>query len=223
MQPYWGEYDSSVIFCEDKYANSHFIAEYYNTLSGLFYFFIALYFFTTKMKKYAYLISSVSIGTIALHGTLRWYGQWIDEMAMLTLMFFYIKDVYYDLKYIYCAMMLGFYMTFHDNYNVFLFLFIFIVIYQYNTVQLIINDEKTRYYLKMYKLSMMIGFTFWLLDRLCFTKIINFHVLWHILSGIGAYNGTQVYHEHRKQLDKAGLKIVKWMKTKKLRNKEIKN
>ena len=51
MQPYWGEYDSSVIFCEDKYANSHFIAEYYNTLSGLFYFFIALYFFTTKMKS----------------------------------------------------------------------------------------------------------------------------------------------------------------------------
>jgi len=52
----------------------------------------------------------------------------------------------------------------------------------------------------------------WILDRFCFTKSINFHVLWHLLSAIGCYNGTQVYNEHRKDLDKAGLKILKWFK-----------
>ena len=69
----------------------------------------------------------MGLGTMTLHGSLRWYGQWADEMSMLTLMFFYIKDVYYDIKYEYCSLLLGIYMTFHDNYGVFLLLFVSLI------------------------------------------------------------------------------------------------
>ena len=218
MGKFWGDFDSSVIFCEDKYIHSPYIAEYFNTISGIFYLCIASYFFTTKLKKYGVLISLVGIGTITLHGTLRWYGQWSDEMSMLTLMFFYIKDVYYDTKLEYCPIILGIYMTFHNNYNVFLFLFVFMLMYQYRAAQLIIKNENAKYYLIMYNTSMILGGGCWLLDRACFTKSINFHVLWHILSGFGMYGGTQVYHEHRKDLDRACYKIVKWAKKKKILN-----
>lgn len=218
MYKYWGEFDSSVIFCEDKYTVSPYIAEYFNSISGLFYLCIASYFLTTKLKKYGCIITLISIGTITLHGTLRWYGQWTDEMSMLILMFFYIKDVYYDIKYDYCAIILGIYMTFHNNYNIFLFLFIFMLIYQYRAVKLIIKNNNAIYFFKIYNISMLLGGIFWILDRICFTTSINFHVLWHIFSGIGVYNGTQVYHEHRKDLDKAAIKIAKWVKQKKISN-----
>ena len=214
MYKFWGEFDSSVIFCEDKYINSPYIAEYYNTISCILYLFIACYFFTTKLKKYGVLISLVGFGTITLHGTLRWYGQWADEMSMLTLMFFYIKDVYYDVKYKYYIVILGIYMTFHENYNIFLFLFLFMLIYQYRAAQLIIRNKNAKHYLIMYNTTMILGGICWILDRICFTKNINFHVLWHLLSALGSYNGTQVYHEHRKDLDKAASKIIKCLNKK---------
>ena len=168
-----------------------------------------------RRKKYGFLIGLVGIGTITLHGTLRWYGQWSDEMAMIILMFFYIKDVYYDIKYDYCVIILSIYMAFHDNYNVFLFIFFFLLIYQYRAVQLIIKSKNAKNYLIMYNTSMILGGICWILDRVCFTKSINFHVLWHILSGFGLYSGTQVFHEHRKDLDQAGYKIIKWINKKK--------
>ena len=40
---YWGNPDVSVKFCEDKYGVSNYVAEYYNTLSAIFYI-IVVYF-----------------------------------------------------------------------------------------------------------------------------------------------------------------------------------
>ena len=48
---YWGEYDSSVIFCEDKYIQSPYIAEFYNTISGLSYLLVGLYYLNTSIYK----------------------------------------------------------------------------------------------------------------------------------------------------------------------------
>ena len=53
---------------------------------------------------------------------------------------------------------------------------------------------------------MISGGVYWILDRVCFTKVVNFHVLWHLLSTIGVYSGTQIYHEHRKILTKLLIK-----------------
>jgi dihydroceramidase len=212
MYKYWGDFDSSVIFCEDKYTHSYYVAEYFNTLSGIAYLLVAYYFLTTKIIHYGFLITLMGLGTMTLHGTLRWYGQWADEMSMLTLMFFYIKDVYYDIKYEYCSLLLGIYMTFHDNYGVFLLLFVSLIFYQYKAAQQIIRNKNAKYYLRVYQISMISGGVCWILDRVCFTKVVNFHVLWHLLSTIGVYSGTQIYHEHRKDLDKAANKILQWYK-----------
>ena len=35
----------------------------------------------------------LGIGTATLHGTLRYYGQWFDEIAMLILSFYIIKEL----------------------------------------------------------------------------------------------------------------------------------
>ena len=48
----------------------------------------------------------------------------------------------------------------------------------------------------------------WILDRICFTKTINYHVLWHILSGFASFSGSMVYYENRKLLDKKAVASV---------------
>ena len=47
---FWGDKDTSISFCEDKYVNSKYIAEYYNTYSGLSYCLVGLYFYNNKIK-----------------------------------------------------------------------------------------------------------------------------------------------------------------------------
>ena len=49
MNYFWGPEDTSVHFCEDKYVHSYWIAEYFNTISSIFYILVGVYFF-----KYPY-------------------------------------------------------------------------------------------------------------------------------------------------------------------------
>ena len=50
MEYYWGESDSSITFCEDKYVVSEYIAEYYNTLTAAAYIIIGCLFFNTRFS-----------------------------------------------------------------------------------------------------------------------------------------------------------------------------
>ena len=88
---YWGTPDISVHFCEDKYVVSEYIAEYYNTLTAAAYVIIGCLFFNTRFKNISVLVMLMGLGTAILHGTLRYYGQWLDEVAMLLLSFFFNK------------------------------------------------------------------------------------------------------------------------------------
>ena len=59
---------------------------------------------------------------------------------------------------------------------------------------------------------MGLGGICWILDRICFTKVINFHMYWHIFSAFGCILGSLVYYSHNKELYKAGNKIKDWYK-----------
>jgi len=207
---YWGEYDSSIIFCENKYVESEYIAEYWNTISGLLYVFVGIYFMNTLVKNIGISLVIMGLGTICLHGTLRWYGQWMDEMGMLSLMFVYIKGVYYDVSNNILYLLLGTYMTFNKNHNVFLLIFVSLLYYQYNAANNIIRTELSKNYKKYYFISMSLGGICWLLYRVCFTKVLNFHMYWHVLSSFGCIFGTLVYYEHSKSLHNGGKKIKDW-------------
>ena len=80
--------DTSVNFCENKYIKSKYIAEYYNTLSGFLYILVGLIYINTKIKRIALCSVILGIGTMILHMTQRYYGQILDEMAMLSLCYF---------------------------------------------------------------------------------------------------------------------------------------
>tara|TARA_B100001094_G_C18099513_1_gene754919 strand:- start:56 stop:727 length:672 start_codon:yes stop_codon:yes gene_type:complete len=216
---FWGEYDSSIIFCEDKYVESMYIAEFWNTISGLLYVCVGLYFMNTFVKNIGISLVVMGIGTIGLHGTLRWYGQWMDEMGMLALLFTMIKYAYYDMSNYILYLILVTYMVFNNNHNIFLLMFVVLLFYQYKSSDKIIRNQVGLDYRKYYFICMIFGSICWGLDRLCFTKIINFHMYWHIFSAIGSLFGTFVFYEYNKQLYKAGNKIKHWYRKKrKLKN-----
>ena len=82
---YWGNPDASVSFCEDKYNVLPYVAEYYNTMSAISYLIVGLILKNfTKLKKISNSILFLGVGTMLLHGTLRKYGQWVDECGMLS-------------------------------------------------------------------------------------------------------------------------------------------
>jgi dihydroceramidase len=193
---YWGEFDSSAIFCEDKYVESEYIAEYWNTISGIPYILLGIYFMTTNSFDLGDCIYLLGIGTVMLHTTLRWYGQWLDEISMLVLMFSYIKAIYSQWSYTILVIILVLY-TWLNEYHMYLVtVFISLTLIQYRAVQDIVSFQ-TRKLNKWYLRTMLLAFVCWVLDRLCFQKYINFHVWWHILSCAGTYIGTMIYVKYR--------------------------
>ena len=82
---FWGDRDTSIFFYEEPYVKSKYIAEYYNSLSGFIYTFVGIYFLKTHIHKMGQTLIVLGIGTVTLHSTQRWYGQWLDELSMLYL------------------------------------------------------------------------------------------------------------------------------------------
>ncbi|ETO29984.1 hypothetical protein RFI_07136 [Reticulomyxa filosa] len=93
---FWGRVDSSVDWCEPNYVVTHYVAEFFNSLSstpmiiwsilGMYY----LYRFTTNEIKFHWCFLSlaiVGVGSTAFHGTLRFHAQLLDELPMLVTSF----------------------------------------------------------------------------------------------------------------------------------------
>jgi hypothetical protein len=88
---------STINWCESDYYHSSYIAEIYNSLTGIFLCLSPILFYHTYKKDYRfctyifYLLDSlkllfiVGIGTILFHGTLMYVFQLIDELPMLLL------------------------------------------------------------------------------------------------------------------------------------------
>lgn len=93
------ELPSSVSWCESpKYAHSEYIAEFWNTLTGISLLISAIICFNKNMERGIhelyisnFLLGLVGIGTILFHGTLLYVWQLLDEIPMLLIVIEYHK------------------------------------------------------------------------------------------------------------------------------------
>jgi hypothetical protein len=89
---------SSISWCEDKYIYSDYIAEYWNTITGLFLCISAIcciikndYENIQVLYKSNILLFIVGIGTMMFHGTLIYTWQLLDEIPMMLIVIEYYR------------------------------------------------------------------------------------------------------------------------------------
>ena len=88
--------NSSINWCEKDYDYTNYIAEFWNTLSGVFLCISAYYCFVQNRQRnmnklyYAnFLLLIVGLGTMMFHGTLIFFWQLFDEIPMLLIIIEY--------------------------------------------------------------------------------------------------------------------------------------
>lgn len=179
---YWGNPDTSITFCESKYTKVFWIAEFYNTLSSLCYLCVGLYYIKSKRYPIAAMITGVGIGSVILHGTLRYYGQWLDEVSMLvtTIM---TMDVLNSklIKKNSIPFFIIFYFIFYKTFLVFFCTFTLLNIY---LSYLVFKSTIINYYI--YNTLVIIGTSCWFIDRFLCDNIefLYLHAWWHILTSM---------------------------------------
>jgi|688.fasta_scaffold179870_2 hypothetical protein len=100
------ELPSSVSWCERKYFKSEYIAEYWNTLTGIFLCVTSIYAYFknhgfTKLYYSNILLFFVGIGTMMFHGTLVYFWQLLDEIPMMLIVIEYYRILTTELLLIY--------------------------------------------------------------------------------------------------------------------------
>jgi dihydroceramidase len=87
---FWGIPTASIDWCEQNYAVTPYVAEFWNTLSSLAMVAaglvgLATRRFAAEIRLAFGLLTLVGLGSIAFHGTLRFELQMLDELPMLYL------------------------------------------------------------------------------------------------------------------------------------------
>ncbi|KAI9498028.1 alkaline phytoceramidase family protein [Zychaea mexicana] len=87
---YWGPITSSVDWCEDNYTYSHYVAEFWNTVSSLAMIFLGLLGVALHHRSLGWRLSGsyllivvVGIGSVLFHATLQFEHQMWDEVPMV--------------------------------------------------------------------------------------------------------------------------------------------
>ena len=187
MNYYWGQPDTSVSFCESKYNKYFWVAEYHNTISSLFYVMIGLILLYTRLKFLGRLLCCVGIGAMLLHATLRHWSQMGDEMSMLALSFYSLKELHPKTKGYLIYPILISYWLFNRYFVCFFLTFTGMQLLIVKYVKKKINKTNKKW-IYLYLIFFIFGFICWLLDQLCkvkFTEILEpwqFHAWWHFFT-----------------------------------------
>ena len=189
---YWGKPDTTVNFCEAKYATVDWIAEYYNTMSALSYIIVGFLFLFTRIRRLAISVILVGLSTIVMHGTLRYYGQWLDECSMLLLCFDVLKFLDTSISQWVLFSIFLLYFLFNKYFICFVSLFICLqlaIIYKAHTVPTL--DKLRRYFISYYRIFFSVALIFWLMDQLLCDRIgdLYLHALWHVFTALGILFG----------------------------------
>ena len=185
---YWGENDTSISFCENKYSEIYWIAEYYNTCSSFLYILAALPFLRGRIKKIGWSCVGVGVGSMMLHGSMRYYGQWVDEISML--LFSYNTLRYIDFRFPPIPHFILFiYLNQSHHFYVFFTLF--------SCMQLkIFYILRQRHLMGTYLYSFFfsIGFIFWILDQwMCsYVQTYQLHAFWHLFTSLSMFTSMSL-------------------------------
>jgi len=165
---FWGKNDASIDFCEDNYKENKYIAEYNNTLSCIFYLIPAILYRNTKIHYISVSLFLLSIGSAILHGTLRYYGQWLDEISMLCISYLTIKNFIPSIPNDFIVIIIGLYLYFWDTFCIFFIL--------------------------SYIFLFLTGSICWFLDNFAcnYFKSYNLHAWWHFFTGMSMTAGFYV-------------------------------
>ncbi|KAF8601250.1 alkaline phytoceramidase [Ceratobasidium sp. AG-I] len=95
----WGNHTATIDWCEDNYTHSHYVAEWYNTISNIPFIALGLFGAYSCLRVYpnqrpiphgaryalAHLgITCIGIGSFIFHSTLKWHAQvLLDELPMI--------------------------------------------------------------------------------------------------------------------------------------------
>tara|TARA_B100000424_G_C22938132_1_gene499169 strand:- start:2293 stop:2937 length:645 start_codon:yes stop_codon:yes gene_type:complete len=201
MERFWGLQDSSISFCEEHYVQSQFIAEYYNTISGLTYSLVGLWFYKTSLsKEIVYSLIILGLSTALFHGTMRYYGQIADELSMLVLSFYLIKEVHENLPIQALGFIVSSYFMANDLFSVFFIMFMSLQVYLYLLTDYIIKEtskwrgDSVIKLVKRKNYTLLIGSICWVMDILfCdYIGVSYLHALWHIFTGMSLYYGCEI-------------------------------
>ena len=195
---FWGTPNTSITFCEDKYIIVPWIAEYYNTLSCVAFILAGLPFIRGQMKDVAWMTILVGIGSMALHGTLQQYGQWMDEMAMISLNYMAARHFYKRLPLYFLPPILVMY---YKNSDYFISFFSIFTLMQY-FVWKEIMERKHRinsFYIYAYHIFFILGFGCWVCDYfICdYVQSYQMHAWWHIFSALTIFSCMLGFHDHQ--------------------------
>jgi hypothetical protein len=190
---FWGAKDSSSYFCEKPYGNSHYIAEYYNTISAIPYILVGIYIYNVlKYSKIGISVVLIGLGTMLLHGTQRYYGQWADEMSMIFFCFSVIQKLNKRINNYFLGVIYGIYYIFNENWFCFICLFLVLVRYLFY----LMKYKKKYKYKKIYTNRTIIIFKvsvlLWLIDQLACLTVGNvyLHSCWHIGTAFAILHGV---------------------------------
>lgn len=208
---------SSIDWCESNYTVLPFVAEFFNTISGVVIYMFSKVFYT-KYYRYVYDIQEfsnihywltlVSIGTMLFHGFLLYPFQLLDELPMLYVAAEYIvilqkrleykKTVYITRPIIYLASVLvSLSYFYHPNLQITLFhtcldtsiLIVFVLLRQKLKLVSQTIKKQINYKVNIGLFCFVSSICSWLLENMfCqFTQMYQLHAWWHVLSSIGIY------------------------------------
>merc|ERR1712066_496543 len=87
---YWSPVTSNIDWCEPNYLLSHYVAEFWNSVSSTILIITGLYILRKAQRHQmswpcwlqGFNIVSVGVGSVMFHGTLTHWAQWMDELPM---------------------------------------------------------------------------------------------------------------------------------------------
>lgn len=213
ISSFWGPVTSTIECCEQNYAHSSYIAEFYNTLSNIPTILLALIGLINAVrqrfeKRFTVLHVSnmaLAIGSMLYHATLQRVQQQSDETPMVWEMLLYMYILHSpDWHY-------------RSTMPIFLFLYgaVFAIVHavihlgigfkvHYVILCLLCIPRMYKYYIytqdatakrlgKLYLATLILGSLFWFIDRVFCKEISRFpvnpqgHALWHVFMGFNAY------------------------------------